>query len=77
MTSTSNLSWEELAELHPTDVHIESARRLVEAVGMLHSSTVSQQKTTNRLTEVLVFFTFVILALTIAQVVFFVWDKVG
>jgi len=71
MTSRADLTWEELAEQSWGEV--EATRRLVEAIGVLQESTVSQQKTTN-LTNVLVFFTFAILALTVAQVVIFIVD---
>jgi len=79
MTSRADLTWEELAAaprgLQGQGAQVEATRRLVEAIGVLQESTVSQQKTTNWLTNVLVFFTFAILALTVAQVVIFIVDK--
>ncbi len=77
MTTLDGLSWEELAELHPTDVQIESTRRLIEAIGDLHGATVSQQKTTNRLTAVLIWLTVVFTGMAIAQVLFLVFGVRG
>lgn len=66
-----DLSWDELAEVYDT-APVEATRRLVVAVGGLRNAVVSQQRTTNRMTVVLVGLTVVFTALTIAQVVFFV-----
>ena len=71
MTGPRDLSRDELTEVYDT-APVEATRRLVVAVGGLRDAVVSQQRTTNRMTEVLVGLTVVILGLTVAQVVFFV-----